>query len=228
MSVDPGPGRPHVAPFGDAALIVVLGTQIDPYVNAAAHLLATHVQAARAQGRAWGTPVPAYASVLLPYDPRRWLVHEARAALEPLLAELVHGPDTAPPAAGPIVEIPVRYGGDDGPDLAGVAERLGLSEAQVVGLHASRTYRSYVLGFAPGFAYLGTLAHQLGLPRRDSPRSRVPAGSVAIAGAQTAVYPLATAGGWHLIGRTNLLVWDARREPPALIAPGATVRFVPE
>jgi inhibitor of KinA len=216
-----------VAPFGDAALIVTLGTQIDPGVNAAAHRLAGRVQADRAHGSPWRTPVPAYASVLLPYDPLQWLVDEARAALEPLLAALTDAAGTDEQAAGAVVEIPVRYGGDDGPDLVGVAARLDLTVEEAVALHASRTYRSYVLGFAPGFAYLGTLAPELRLPRRDSPRTRVPAGSVGIAGAQTAVYPRATPGGWHLIGRTEVVVWDALREPPALLAPGAMVRFVP-
>jgi KipI family sensor histidine kinase inhibitor len=102
-----------------------------------------------------------------------------------------------------------------------------MTPAQVIELHAATVYRAYMLGFAPGFAYLGVLPEPLRLPRRDTPRQRVPAGSVAIAGAQTAVYPLATPGGWHLIGRTDAVMWDARRDPPALIEAGRSVRFVP-
>jgi KipI family sensor histidine kinase inhibitor len=126
----------------------------------------------------------------------------------------------------PPIEIPVRYGGDDGPDLEGVAGRLGLASDAVVALHAGTTYRVFMLGFAPGFAYLGTLPAELSLPRRTEPRPSVPAGSVAIAARQTGVYPVATPGGWHLIGRTEVTLWDPSAEPPARLAPGDRVRFV--
>ncbi|HEX9167224.1 MAG TPA: 5-oxoprolinase subunit PxpB, partial [Gemmatimonadales bacterium] len=118
--------------------------------------------------------------------------------------------------------IPVRY---DGPDLEWVAARTGLNPDEVVRRHSARLYTVYLLGFVPGFAYLGELDPTLVLPRRSTPRQRVPAGSVAIAGAQTAVYPLATPGGWHLIGQTTLRLFDPEREPPALLAAGDTVRF---
>ena len=121
----------------------------------------------------------------------------------------------------------MRYGGADGPDLDAVADRLGLAPAHVVELHASVEYRVFVLGFAPGFAYLGRLPAELLVPRRDQPRPRVPPGSVAIAGWQTAIYPASTPGGWHLIGRTDAVVWDARRSDPALLVAGDRVRFEP-
>jgi KipI family sensor histidine kinase inhibitor len=123
--------------------------------------------------------------------------------------------------------VPVRYGGPDGPDLAEVAARTGHSEADVVRLHAAVEYRVFCVGFVPGFPYLGLVPEELALPRRATPRLRVPAGSVAIAGRQTGIYPADTPGGWHLIGRTDLPVWDPGREPPALLQPGARVRFVP-
>ncbi len=148
----------------------------------------------------------------------------ARAALR---AALLRAVDRPAPAPGPLFEIPVRYGGLDGPDLAEVAERTGRSEAEVVALHAGPEYRVYLVGFVPGFPYLGVLPDELALPRRATPRVQVPAGSVAIAGRQTGIYPSPTPGGWHLIGRTDAPIWDARRDPPALLAPGARVLFVP-
>jgi KipI family sensor histidine kinase inhibitor len=128
---------------------------------------------------------------------------------------------------GQVHRIPVRYGGAGGPDLNAVAERLSLSAAQVVEAHAAVSYRVFMLGFAPGFAYLGPLPEALRLPRREQPRPRVPVGSVAIGGSQTAIYPVASPGGWHLIGRTTLVVWDARRAEPATLRPGDSVCFEP-
>ncbi len=122
-------------------------------------------------------------------------------------------------------EIPVRY---DGPDLDEVAQRCGLTRDEVIARHAGQEYHVLSLGFAPGFAYLGELDPALQLPRRDAPRVRVPAGAVAIAGNATAVYPLSTPGGWHLIGSTTLRLFDPTREPAALLRNGDRVRFVPE
>jgi inhibitor of KinA len=224
-------GRPAVQPFGDAALLLSFEERIDPATNALVLELAGALQADRAAGAPWSAPVPAYASLLLPYDPLAIGWHEAegrlRLLVERVLAGELAGKPEPPRPDAKLIEIPVRYGGADGPDLANVAGRCGLSESAVIELHSSTTYRSYFLGFAPGFAYLGTLPEQLQLARRDTPRPRVRAGSVAIAGQQTAVYPLSTPGGWHLIGRTEVRVWDPDREPPALIGAGASVRFVP-
>lgn len=130
------------------------------------------------------------------------------------------------PGHARLVEIPTRYGGSDGEDLSLVAELTGMNEAEVVDLYGGTEYEVFMLGFAPGFAYLGLVPEAIALPRRATPRPRVPAGSVAIAGRQTAVYPVETPGGWHLIGRTDLVLWDAARREPALLAPGDRVRFV--
>lgn len=213
--------RPH----GDAAILVTFGDSIDPTINRRVHAAAAAVLAARRRDDRWATAIPSYATLLVGYDARRVDYENAAAALDVLLSANPEPADDT--LADAVVEISVRYGGDDGPDLDAVAERTGLTPAQVIELHSSVVYRAYLLGFAPGFAYLGQLAAQLDLPRRDTPRQRVPAGSVGIAGRQTAVYPLSTPGGWHLIGRTDLLVWDVRRSPPALIAAGNSVRFVP-
>jgi KipI family sensor histidine kinase inhibitor len=137
--------------------------------------------------------------------------------------------DPPPPPAAPVRtrEIPVRYGGDDGPDLVDVARRVGLAEDEVVRRHREALYIVAFLGFAPGFAYLLGLPGELAVPRLEAPRTRVPAGSVGIGGRWTGVYPRATPGGWRLIGRTETVVFDPDRDPPALLAPGDRVRFVP-
>ena len=220
------PRQPSITSFGDAALLVTFGEALDSHLNAMAHALAERVRASRQDGAAWRAPVPGYSSVLVPFDPARMRHDVAEQALRTLL-QVPLDPALADDDRPPLL-VPVRYGGDDGPDLPLVAEHAGLAPEEVIRLHASVTYRAYLLGFAPGFAYLGTLPDALHIPRRATPRQRVPAGSVAIAGAQTAVYPLATPGGWQLIGRTDLVIWDAQRVPPALIEAGRRVRFVRE
>ncbi|KJK57541.1 allophanate hydrolase [Saccharothrix sp. ST-888] len=129
-----------------------------------------------------------------------------------------------PPAEGPLVEVPTVY---DGADLAEVAALWGVSPQAAVRIHSAPEYRVAFCGFAPGFGYLTGLPERYEVPRRETPRSSVPAGSVALAGQFTGVYPSASPGGWQLLGRTALTLWDIRREPPALLAPGVRVRFVP-
>lgn len=124
-------------------------------------------------------------------------------------------------------EIPVHYGGEWGPDLEEAARHCGLTPAELVARHSGGDYRVYFLGFQPGFAYLGGLAPALAVPRRREPRLRVPAGSVGIGGAQTGIYPAASPGGWQLIGRTDLTLFDPRRDEPSYLLPGDRVRFVP-
>lgn len=220
----------YIEPFGERAFLVVLGAGIDPAVNQRAHRLAAALREDRASGGPWEVPVPAYASVLVGFDPGAVRPARARRRLEGLVEQVERIEQEEAEVAGgpaPTVELPTRYGGPDGPDLPFVAERLGLSEGAVIEQHAAATYQVYLLGFSPGFAYLGPLPEALRLARRATPRERVAAGSVAIAGAQTAVYPTATPGGWHLIGRTETRLWDAGRTPPALLGPGQAVRFVP-
>lgn len=231
-SSDPFPGSaaapfPRIAPFGEAAWLVELGDGVDEGLAARVHALAADVEAERSGHlRGAGRPVPAFGSLLLTFDPGRIGATEVRDVLAELAAEALARPAGGWPD-GPVVEIAVRYGGEVGPDLEAVASATGLDPGQVVELHAGVAYRVLMLGFAPGFAYLGTLPPELELPRRPEPRLRVPAGSVAIAGRQTAVYPFATAGGWHLLGRTDLGLWDAGSDPPARLQPGDRVRFVP-
>jgi len=209
--------------MGDAALLLTIGETLDPAVNAWAHRVAALLGARRASIPGLGAAVPGHAGVLAQFDPDVCSEETVRSILESALHE------TARPRAsreGVLHEIRVSYGGADGPDLPEVASRTGLPEADVVRLHAGVDYRVFVLGFVPGFPYLGVLPAPLDLPRRATPRVRVPAGSVAIAGRQAGIYPFASPGGWHLIGRTEARLWDPRRDPPALLAPGDRVRFV--
>lgn len=218
--------RVHVAPIGDQAILASFGDRVDRELNRRARRLATGVEAARAEGAPFGVPVVGYASVLVPYDLEAVTLEEATAELERVIERLGDRPTDAR-GRPRLVEIPTRYGGRDAEDLPVVAEMTGLTPERIVELHASTVYDVFMLGFAPGFAYLGILPAAIAVPRRPTPRPRVPAGSVAIAERQTGVYPVETAGGWHLIGRTDQRLWDARREPPALLAPGDRVRFVP-
>ena len=191
-----------------------LGDQIDDTVAARARALADAWDAL-GQGRA----VPAYASVVVRFDPLRL----APADAEREVMRLAMVPGGASIEGVREVEIPTRY---EGPDLLETAERSKLSVAELVALHSGRIYRAFFLGFLPGFAYCGVLDPRIVAPRLVRPRERVPAGSVAIADGQTSIYPFDSPGGWRLIGRTDLRVFDGAKDPPALIRPGDRVRFV--
>lgn len=222
---------PVIRSLGDAAILVELGTEVDLAVNRRVRALADRVAAATSAVPGWGVPIPGAASLLVPVDPLDPGVGAAAARLREILDEggrvarkraAAKAPDGD--GDGAILEIPTRY---DGPDLEAVAEMTGLSPEAIAERHAATTYTTLFLGFVPGFGYLGPLPAELAVPRRPVPRTNVPAGSVAIAGAQTAVYPIDSPGGWWLIGRTATTLWDPAREPPALLRPGRLVRFVP-
>lgn len=218
--------------LGDRALLLRLGTGIDIELNARAHALAAILRAADLPGVL--DIVPAYASVAVHYDPLAW--SEPGSAEPPrerlarrlqtlYLASLAQGLDNHVGSADRTIEIPVCYGGDYGPDLGDVARVAKLAADEVVTRHTQGDYRVAMLGFAPGFPYLLGLDPALHAPRRANPRTHVPAGAVAIGGAQTGIYPRELPGGWQIIGRTPLVLFDAARDPPALLAPGLRVRF---
>jgi len=227
-----GPASPRadalrVEALGDRALVAVLGDRIDPNVNARVHQFAALV---RARGLAGVTDlVPAYATLTVHYDPALWAGRGAppHQALREELLRIWGRARARAPGKARRVELPVCYGGEFGPDLAEVASRCGLSEAEVVRRHSAAVYRVYMLGFAPGFAYLGGLDPAIAAPRRETPRLKVPAGSVGIAGMQTGIYPLETPGGWQIIGRSPMRLFRPGQEDPCLLRPGDRLRFAP-
>lgn len=208
-----------IQPLGDSATLVTLGAEIDEATNNRVHALAASLKARNITG--CEDVVASFASLAVYFNPLRVTAAEVEAQIRSLL-DSDHAGGLAPAGAAHH-RIPVVYNGED---LDFLAEATGLSRDKVVALHTGRHYRAFAIGFAPGFAYLGTLDVRLSVPRKDAPRLRVPAGSVAIAGRQTAVYPLETAGGWQIIGRTNVPMFDAQRSPPALIQAGDTVEFI--
>ena len=206
---------------GDSALVVEFEERIDPSVNARTIAFAEAVQAAHIAGVR--DVVPTYRSVAIYYDPLRT---DSVALMRVIESEAGRPAPDSSSASAP-VRIPVCYGGELGPDLAGVAAFGRMSEEDVVGLHTAATYRVFMLGFVPGFAYLGIVDERIAMPRRSTPRVRVPLGSVGIAGVQTGIYPAETPGGWQLIGRTPTKPFDPAREPPFLMKAGDAVQFYP-
>jgi inhibitor of KinA len=216
------------SPLGDRAITITLGTTID---EATHKLVRATSQALTTDAIAGITDiVPAFASVTVHYDPAMMTSDATASPYTQLLARLretlsdVHAEDLPAPR---VVEIPVCYGGDLGPDLEEVAKRHSLTTDEVVRIHSEGDYLVYMVGFMPGFAYLGGLSDRIATPRRSSPRTAVPAGAVGIGGQQTGVYPMESPGGWNLIGRTPLKIFDIARDEQTLLATGDRVRFVP-
>jgi KipI family sensor histidine kinase inhibitor len=212
--------------LGDSALLVDIGLADETdgaallAANARALALADTVRAAHCTGVR--DIVPAMASVTIHLDPLRADV----AALHALIEHAMRAAPDRSPRDVPVIDVPVTYGGADGPDLATVAAATGLAPDEVVARHAAVEYRVCYLGFLPGFPYLGLVDERLRLPRRATPRSRVAAGSVAIADRFSGIYPTTSPGGWHIIGRTALPLFDVTATPPARLMPGDRVRFV--
>ena len=214
---------------GDAGLVVSNARQeIDPTVNARVLRMADEIRRRGAAGIR--DVVESYCAVTVHFDPLGADVDRLMSELGEVMADeerVSESASDAPVTKPRLVTVPVHYGGSHGPDLAIVAEQVGCTEAEVIDLHASETYLVYMLGFLPGFAYMGSLSSRLALSRLTKPRIEVPRGSVGIAGRQTGVYPMAAPGGWHLIGRTPLRPFDMRREDPFLFRTGDAVRFEP-
>jgi len=210
----------RILSLGDAALTIEFGQEIDPTVNERVIAFAETVRA-----QAWEGVldiVPTYRSVTIHVEP-------LCVDLDTLTNWLLQLPKTSQPGirSGRQHRIPVLYGGEFGPDLQDVAAFAKLSPADVIRLHASVLYRVYMLGFSPGFPYLGLVPEPLAMPRLPTPRITVPAGSVAIAGTQTGIYPISTPGGWRIIGRTPIALYRAHSATPFLLNPGDLVRFEP-
>ena len=210
-----------IQPCGDAMLLVELEPAIDPVINERAILLAAGIRARQARGVR--DIAPGYSTLGIHFDPLQTDLAALEQAIASEFAALAALDEVA--ARDPI-EIPVEYGGAHGPDLDAVAAHAGCSVAEVITRHSERLYRVYMLGFVPGFAYMGRVDPSIAAPRHRVPRERVPAGSVGIAGLQTGVYPVESPGGWQLIGRTPTVMFDADRAQPSLLKAGDLVRFV--
>ena len=203
-------------------LLVELEPAIDPVINERAILLAARIRARGARGIR--DVAPGYATLGIHFDPLQTDLVALERTIESEFSQLA---DLEVIADRKVIEIPVSYGGVNGPDIELVAERAGCSVDEVIARHSQRTYRVYMLGFVPGFAYMGRVDPSIASPRHRVPREKVPAGSVGIAGLQTGVYPVESPGGWQLIGRTSTVMFDANRAQPSLLAAGDLVRYVP-
>lgn len=209
-------------PAGESGLVVEFGKSIDPVVNARVHRTAALIN--RTLGEYVREVVPTYRSLLVYFDP----LVITRQELSKKISSLITVDDCAEAIAGEkeIIEIPVCYGGEYGPDIGFVARHNGLTVEEVINIHTSTPYQVYMIGFTPGFPYLGGMSEKIAAPRLEKPRTLIPAGSVGIAGSQTGFYPTASPGGWRLIGRTPVKGFDKDSPHPFPFKPGVYLRFV--
>lgn len=213
--------QPFFRTMGDQAFMAELGDEISPAVNQKVRELLLLLEESALEGVR--EALPSYRSLLIMYDP-------AATGLEKLKSEVINAAGSMAAARVPepkTVHLPVAYGGGYGPDLQWVADYHGVSREEVIELHAATTYQVYMIGFTPGFAYMGELPAALDTPRRDTPRTAVPKGSIGIAQRQTGVYPVQSPGGWQVIGRTPRQLFNPHKWPPALLEMGDRVRFKP-
>lgn len=211
----------QIFPLGDAAIVVKFGESIDRELHQRVRALENYLEDRSLEGMI--ESVPAFATVTIYYDPAQRSFHDLEQELRKILAVLTDVPESDPR----IVEVPVCYGGEFGPDLEFVARHNSLKIDDVVQIHSAPDYLVYLIGFAPGFPYLGGMSQRIAAPRRNSPRLQIPVGSVGIAGTQTGIYPIETPGGWQLIGRTPIELFRPQESPPTLLRAGDIVRFRP-
>lgn len=216
-AVGSGERAPVIRPASDRSLLITF----DDRISLESHRHVKRLTDALAGASGILNLHPAFASVLVEFDPRR----HSHAQIEALVRARLTSADAADPAPPRTLEIPVAYGGEAGPDLADVARHTGLAPERVVEIFATAEYMVYFVGFATCFPYLGGLPPELATPRLAAPRKQVPAGSVAIGGSQAGIYPLASPGGWRLIGRTTMRLFDVAAVPPPLLRMGDRVRF---
>lgn len=221
----------RIFPLGESALTIEFGNEISRELNRRSISLAAVLSADPFPGMI--EAVPAYSSVTVFYDPLKVLrplpqISSSFAVVEKIIRETVNRIDDTEINERRIVEIPIHIDEVSSPDLATVCDFNGLDSKSVVDLFLGRTYRVYMLGFLPGFAYMGEVDERIAAPRLRTPRTKVPAGSVGIAGLQTGIYPLESPGGWNIIGRTDLKMFDVGSSEPCLLRPGDEVRFVLE
>lgn len=208
-------------PLGDQAIVIQLGDKISESIQRHITSICNFLEEYSFEG--FTEYVPAFTTVTIFYDP---LVTDY-GTVEPLMEEMLEAISEEDSEVAPVtIEIPVLYGGPQGPDLSFVTAHAGFTEEEVIAIHTSAEYLVYMIGFAPGFPYLGGLDERIATPRKETPRVSIPAGAVGIAGAQTGIYPIETPGGWQIIGQTPLKLFDVTRHPPALLKAGNRLRFV--
>lgn len=214
--------KPTISPVGDRAISIDFGQVIDPKINR--HIRQTIERIKELQLEGIIELVPTYCALLVEYDAMRYSYSEICNIIEPTLDE---GMTDTTNELVTVVEVPTVYGGEFGPDLSFVASHNHLSEAEVISIHSGTDYLVYMLGFIPGFTYLGGMDPRIATPRLSSPRTLIPAGSVGIAGEQTGTYPSDSPGGWQIIGRTPVTMYDMSKAQAALLNAGDYVRYVP-
>lgn len=206
---------------GDASLLIEFGKEISPEINAKITATVQLMKEQHIEGVV--DIIPAFCSLLINYDPRVLSYDDISKRMKRLLKMDIKAGESR----RRVFEIPVCYGGQYGPDLANIAEHAGLTEEEVIKIHSSRDYLIYMLGFLPGFCYLGGLDERIHTPRLANPRLKINAGSVGIGGSQTGIYPLDSPGGWQLMGMTPVKTYDPDREVPILLSAGDYIRFIP-
>jgi len=212
---------PEIRPYGDHALLIEWKTdEFSDSVNDAVHALAERLR----KSEKYIDVVPGYDSLVCVFDLAAQSMESVKRHVEDVLAR----ESLSTVKTGTLIEIPVQYGGDNGPDMETICKAARLSADKVIALHSSQEYRVCMMGFIPGFTFLSPAPKKLHHPRLSTPRAKVPAGSIGIANWQTGIYGLESPGGWQIIGRTPLSIFDATREAPFLLQAGDRVRFIPQ
>ncbi len=221
--------KPRIVPLGDSSALAQMGDEIDLDINQRVHALAKLIEASAIEGII--ETVPSYAALLVHYDPLILSFSHVKTIVQEKIFQIgetvKRKARQARPEHGRRVEVPVRYGGEHGVDLESVARHLRLRVEDVIRIHSERIYTVYMMGFTPGYPYMGKLDDRLVMPRLETPRTRVPTGTVAIAGSQTGIYSVESPGGWNLIGWTPLKLFDPESDSPFLFSPGDEVKFIP-
>jgi inhibitor of KinA len=214
--------KPKIVPLGDSAVLVQFGDEIELATNQRVRALANLIDVSSTSEII--ETVPAYATLLVHYDPLILSYAQIKNYLLVKMAQVADNQARKPRR----IEVPVRYGGESGDDLESVARHCQLQMEDVIRIHSEKIYTVFMMGFTPGFPYMGKLDDAIITPRLKTPRTRVPAGTVAIAGSQTGIYPIDSPGGWQLIGWTPLQLFSPESESPFLFSPGDEVKFIVE
>lgn len=210
---------------GDSTLVIEFGKDIDVYTNKLVQFVFSKTEKRLYKNLFIKDIYPTYKSLVINYDNLAIDYQALKKKIEPLIFEIIDNYDKNV-SNDKVLEIPVKYGGEFGPDLKIMSKKLNISEESIINIHSSAIYRIYMIGFMPGFPYLGGLDERISFPRLSTPRIKVPAGSVGIAGKQTGIYPFESPGGWNIIGRTELSLFDVDANPPSLLSNISQLRFL--